>query len=154
MALTKASRGVLDTGISDLSDATAITIDSTENVGIGGVPSHKLHVHGDIYSTANVTAYSSAAAKANIETIANPLDLVEALRGVSFTWRATGQKSQGLIYEEVSQVIPEVTSSHGGNVGIQYQNLVAVLIEAVKELKKEVRDLKKSGWGSPTVGME
>ena len=35
MALTKISRSLLDTGISDSSDATAITIDSSENVGIG-----------------------------------------------------------------------------------------------------------------------
>ena len=143
MALTKASRGVISTGVSDSSDATAITIDSSENVGIGGVPSHKLHVHGDIYSPANVTAYSSAAAKADIETIANPLDLVAALRGVSFTWKETGQKSQGLIYEEVSEVIPEGTSAHGGDVGIQYANLVGVLIEAVKELRSEIKELKE-----------
>ena len=38
MALTKISRGLLDTGISDSSDATAITISSDENVGIGGTP--------------------------------------------------------------------------------------------------------------------
>ena len=35
MAITKVSRGLLSTGISDSSDATAITIDSSENVGIG-----------------------------------------------------------------------------------------------------------------------
>ena len=35
MALTKISRGLLDTGVSDSSDATAITIDSNEKVGIG-----------------------------------------------------------------------------------------------------------------------
>jgi len=35
MALTKISRSLLDTGVSDSSDATAITIDSSENVGIG-----------------------------------------------------------------------------------------------------------------------
>ena len=38
MALTKISRGLLNTGVSDSSDATAITIDSSENVGIGGTP--------------------------------------------------------------------------------------------------------------------
>ena len=123
-------------------DGDAIQIDASNNVGIGVSPSHKLHVSGDIYSTGNVTAYSSAAAKADIETIANPLDLVEALRGVSFKWKDSGQKAQGLIYEEVSQVIPEVTSAHGGHVGVQYQNLVAVLIESVKALKAEIDELK------------
>ena len=48
MALTKISRGLLNTGVSDSSDATAITIDASENVGIGTTsPSKKLHVKGD-----------------------------------------------------------------------------------------------------------
>ena len=45
MALTKISRGLLSTGVSDSSDATAITIDSSEKVGIGTTsPASKLHV--------------------------------------------------------------------------------------------------------------
>ena len=58
MALTKISRGLLDTGVSDSSDATAITIDSSENVGIGvttPLVKHKLHfnrmVNGAPYGT-------------------------------------------------------------------------------------------------------
>ena len=48
MALTKITRGLLNTGVSDSSDATAITIDASENVGIGTTsPSKKLHVKGD-----------------------------------------------------------------------------------------------------------
>ena len=52
MALTKISRSLLDTGVSDSSDATAITIDSSENVGIGTTsPQRPFHLHsasGDI----------------------------------------------------------------------------------------------------------
>jgi len=49
MALTKITRAILDTGISDSSDATAITIDSNENVGIGTTsPAEKLEVNGNI----------------------------------------------------------------------------------------------------------
>lgn len=52
MALTKISRSLLDTGISDSSDATAITIDSNENVGIGTAsPDGKL----DIATAQNTT---------------------------------------------------------------------------------------------------
>ena len=45
MALTKITRAILDTGVSDSSDATTITIDSSENVGVGETsPDLKLHV--------------------------------------------------------------------------------------------------------------
>ena len=51
MALTKISRGLLDTGVSDSSDATAITIDSSENIGIGtSSPAYKFDVAGPIRS--------------------------------------------------------------------------------------------------------
>ena len=52
MALSKINRTSLDTGIDDNSDATAITIDSSENVGIGtATPADKLDVTGDIRSS-------------------------------------------------------------------------------------------------------
>ena len=54
MAITKVSRGLLSTGISDSSDATAITIDSSENVGIGtSSPDSKLHVDSGVSSTSD-----------------------------------------------------------------------------------------------------
>jgi hypothetical protein len=143
--------GTADTGVwfpaaDTIAASTAgverLRINASGNVGIGVSPSYKLHVSGAIYATGDITAYSSAAAKADIVTIANPLDLVSKLRGVSFRWKDSGKLAQGLIYEEVAEVIPEVTSSNGGAVGIQYQNLVAVLIESVKALKTEIDELK------------
>lgn len=122
--------------------ADAITIDASNNVGIGVSPSYKLHVSGAVYATGDVTAYSSAAAKSDIVTIANPLDLIGKLRGVSWTWKDTGRKSQGVIYEELRDVLPELTSNEGGAAGVKYQNLVGLLIESIKALKAEIDDLK------------
>lgn len=121
--------------------ADAITINGS-NVGIGVSPSYKLHVFGDVYATGDVTAYSSAAAKADIVTIANPLDLIGKLRGVSWTWKESGEKSQGVIYEELRDVLPELTSNADGAAGVKYQNLVGLLIESVKALKAEIDELK------------
>ena len=117
-------------------------IDSSGNVGIGVTPSYDLHVSGDIYATGDVTAFSSAVAKDNIATIPNALDIVEQLRGVTFDWKESGKKAVGLIYEEVKEVIPELTSEKEGHVGVQYQNTVAVLIEAVKTLSAKVKELE------------
>ena len=64
MALTKISRGLLSTGISDSSDATAITIDSSENVGIGTAsPAHLLELvrsSTDFGATLEINNTSSA----------------------------------------------------------------------------------------------
>ena len=52
MALQKITRAMLNTGIADSSDATAITIDSSENVGIGATsPDGQLHVKGSTNRT-------------------------------------------------------------------------------------------------------
>lgn len=125
-------------------DSNTLVIDQTNNrVGVATAsPAHALHVTGDIYASGNVTAYSSAAAKTNIATIPDALDIVQRLRGVSFDWLSTGKKSHGLIYEEVAEVVPELTSNEGGHVGVAYQNTVAVLIEAVKTLSAKVNELE------------
>jgi len=123
-------------------DGDAIQIDASNNVGIGVSPSYKLHVSGAIYATADVTAFSSAAAKDDIVTIADPLDLIGKLRGVSWTWKDSGEKSQGVIYEELAAVLPELTSAEGGAKGVKYQNLVGLLIESVKALKAEIDELR------------
>ena len=60
MAISKIGRNATDTGITDSSDATAITIDSSERVGIGTTsPSDTLHVKGlaQIESTSGNAAY-------------------------------------------------------------------------------------------------
>jgi len=69
MAITKVSRGLLSTGISDSSNATAITIDSSENVGIGTTsPNEKLEVAGNVTLTPS-TKNNSPSANATISDI-------------------------------------------------------------------------------------
>ena len=89
-----------------------------------------------------MTAYSSAVAKDNITTIPDALDIVERLRGVTFKWKESGKKAVGLIYEEVKEVVPELTSEKEGHAGVAYQNTVALLIEAVKTLSAKVKELE------------
>jgi len=108
---------------------------STSGVGISG----------DLVATGNVTAYSAAEAKMDIQDIANPLDLVEKLRGVSFKWREQDKENRtlGFIYEEVKDAIPELTrESSKGVKGVMYQNATSLLVEAVKELTQKVKDLE------------
>ncbi len=93
-----------------------------------------------IVCAGDVTAYSSAAAKCDIETLTGALDQVEKLRGVSFRWkdRNEDKKTLGFVMEEVAEAVPELAR----DTGVMYQNTVSLLVEAIKELRAEIRDLK------------
>jgi len=81
--------------------------------------------------------------KENIIQINNAVEIIENLEGVSFNWKEGGEKSIGLIAQNVEKVLPElVLTDNDGYKSIQYANLVAVLIEAVKEQQKEIDELK------------
>ena len=82
--------------------------------------------------------------KDDIATMENALELVSFLRGVSFNWKQDlgkdPSRQMGLIAQEVEEVIPQVVHTFDnamGTKGVAYGQLVAVLVEAVKELKSE-----------------
>jgi hypothetical protein len=111
-----------------------------------------LLVGGEIAATGNITAFytSDKRLKENIIPISNALDKVDKLNGVTFDWKegyadvhsAKGH-DVGLIAQEVEAIIPEIVNTRDdGYKAIKYEKLVALLIEAVKELKEEVDELK------------
>ena len=79
--------------------------------------------------------------KEKIKTIENSLDTLTQLRGVSFDWKETGKGSYGVIAQELEAVLPELVKQ-GEVKSVNYNGLIGVLIEAVKELKKEIEELK------------
>tara|TARA_R110001632_G_scaffold207954_3_gene332229 strand:+ start:449 stop:2443 length:1995 start_codon:yes stop_codon:yes gene_type:complete len=95
---------------------------------------------GNFTASGNVTAYSDERLKSDIVTIPNALETVSKLRGVNFI--KDGKASTGVIAQEVQKVIPEVVLEGEEYLSVAYGNLVGVLIEAVKELKEEVQQLK------------
>ena len=77
--------------------------------------------------------------KTNVETIADAGSKVAALRGVNFDWKESGAKTMGVIAQEVEAVIPEVVATDDeGMKSVNYQAMVGLLIEAVKELQAKV----------------
>ena len=88
-------------------------------------------------------SYSSDRAfKNNIVTISNSLDKIMQLRGVTFNWKKDNKPNVGLIAQEVEKVFPELVSGEEGNKSVQYGNLVAPLIEAVKAQQEEIETLE------------
>lgn len=117
----------------------------TGNVANAYVSSTKLYYNpstGTLSST-NLTSLSDVNRKINISSIPNPLEIISQIRGVSFNWKDTGEKSMGVIAQEIEAILPEVVSTNeAGEKSVSYGNIVGLLIECVKELKKEIEELK------------
>ena len=95
----------------------------------------------------DVTAFSDARLKENVETIDNALDKVCAMRGVTFDRIDSTEsgRQMGVIAQEIQDIVPEVVKVNGDEdktLSVSYGNMVGVLIEAIKELKEEIKELK------------
>ena len=97
-----------------------------------------------ILTSTDYNSSSDMTLKQDVVPIANPLDIISQLTGFGFTWKESKEKSYGLSAQEVEKVIPEIVRNRpDGTKGINYMNLTAFLIEAIKDLKQEVQELKK-----------
>lgn len=155
------SNGLLSFGTSATSFALGATpilmprmsITSQGNVGIGTTsPSVSLQVAGDIIAN-SIAGSSDARFKSNINPIENPLQKVQQLRGVTFDWKTkefperafSDNRALGFIAQEVEQVLPEVVQTEKtaeGYKSVQYDKVVALLVEAIKEQQKQIKTLQ------------
>ena len=110
--------------------------------------------NGAITSSNNVTAFSDLRLKKDVKTIENALDKVCAMRGVEYTRKNNNEREIGVIAQEVKEIVPELVSIQEKDNSLnddglkdihtmKYQNTVGLLIEAIKDLKAEIEELKK-----------
>ena len=120
--------------------STGVTLQSDGT----GLFNGNLVVDGSITAGGNVTAYSDANLKDNLQVIENSLDKVNSLTGYTFDRIDTGESQTGLIAQDVLKVLPEAVGyTEDGTLTLAYGNLVGLLVEAIKELKGEIEDLKR-----------
>jgi hypothetical protein len=138
---TAASAGTIDptnytnTGDTTYTAGNGLTLTGTEFTMSGSYT-------GDFTATGDVTAYSDERLKRNIETISNPIDLVNCLRGVNF--EKDGRHSTGVIAQEVEEFLPEVVHTNAeGMKSVAYGNIAGLLIEAIKEQQQTIENLQK-----------
>ena len=117
-------------------------------VGVGTTnPTSKLHVIGDSLITGVVTATdvdstSDIRLKTNIQPIDNPLAKVIQIEGVSFNWKKDNRPALGVIADQVEKILPQLV--HGDDPKtVNYNGLIGLLIEAVKEQQSEIDTLKE-----------
>ncbi len=108
------------------------------------------YFEGDVWAN-GIKLTSDERLKENIETIDDPLSKIRAIRGVRFNFKAGAPRSHldphrrraGVLAQEVQQVLPEVvTAAPDGYLAVDYEGLVPVLIEAVKEQQRQIEALK------------
>lgn len=127
-----------------------------DRLGIAVSPSYPLDVAGDIHNTGNIYSagyfhnVSDIRLKTNIQTI-DGLATLSKLRGVTFNWKKDGTLAAGVIAQEVEAVMPEAVHTDADGIkSVAYDQLIAPLIEAIKEqqiqidaLQAEIEQLKK-----------
>lgn len=96
---------------------------------------------GDLTTAGNVTAYSDKTLKTDLQKIDNALNKVCSLTGYVFTRIDTGQRQTGLLAQDVQRELPEAVTE-GKYLSVAYGNLAGLIVEAIKELKQEVNELK------------
>jgi hypothetical protein len=97
--------------------------------------------------TLNSTIFNSlsdAAAKDNVEPIPAAIGIVNQLTGVTFNWKNTGDKSSGVIAQDLEKIIPFLVTDTDGTKSVNYSGLIAYLIQAVKELSAKVDRLESN----------
>jgi hypothetical protein len=102
---------------------------------------------GNVTFAGNVTANSDERIKKNIKKIENSLQLVQQLEGVTFNYVEDDREGLGFIAQQVEKVLPvlvsETPSSNGETYkNVAYPNIVAVLVEAIKEQQSQIDELK------------
>jgi len=96
-----------------------------------------LHVSA-LTAVGDVTAFSDARLKIDLEQITDALAKVTSITGYTYTRMDTGARQTGVVAQDVQRVLPEAVMDNGDYLALAYGNMVGLLIEAIKELAARV----------------
>ena len=159
-AIGRSFLGATNIGNAAGSQRKLLGVDNDDNVQMGslGIGTAASGTAGEIRATDNITGYysSDSRLKENIVNIDGALEKVSMLKGVTFDWCEDYIKERGgedgyfikkhdtgLIAQDVQEVLPEIVrKKKDGYLGVQYDKMVGLLVEAIKELRTEINELK------------
>jgi len=137
------------TGIDFTKTGTTISAVVSGLTTSSNVTFNNITASGNIIATNDIIAYYSSdeRLKDNIQLISNPIEKVQQLRGVEFDWKdgmpKAGRHDYGVIAQDVINVMPElVNQRQDGYYAVDYDKMIGLLIEVVKEQEKRIKDLE------------
>lgn len=121
--------------------ATTVWVDTAYMPRGLAVPNN---ANSTISGTLTATDFIASSDKSKKKSIVTaPLGTVEQLRGVEFEWKDSGEMSSGVIAQEVEKVLPHlVHKDDKGDLAVSYMGLIGYLIEEVKDLRREIEEMK------------
>jgi len=128
---------------SDLNATTTVKINGTTVINSGrNLINVDAGSFSGIVTASDFNSTSDINLKENIQTVDNALDVINSLRGVKFDWKENNKPSYGVIAQEIEKILPELVSDTDVKT-VNYNGIIGILIEAVKELSSQIEELKK-----------
>ena len=142
-----ADKDILFKGTDDSTTITALQLDMSEGGNaqfLGNISGSQIEASGDVIAFGS----SDRNLKDNIQPIENPLEKMDKIGGYTFVWNDKQStykgKDIGVVAQEIQEIMPEIVATRAnGYLGVKYEKIVPLLIESIKELKKEVEDIKQ-----------
>lgn len=137
-------------GLDDSADKFIINTDAAfdgtaNNNSLTIDTNHAMTVAGDITAFAT----SDKRLKTNVQPIQEPLEKINKIGGYTFDWIPQEKVHSkvggdiGVIAQEIEEVMPEVTTTReNGFKAVQYEKIVPLLIESIKEQQKQIKELQ------------
>jgi hypothetical protein len=136
--------GTLNFYTSGSSERFRVTSDGNILMGTTSNNGERLYVSGNIRATGSITANSDITLKKNLLKIKNALEKVEQINGYTYELKEDDSKRHGgVIAQEIDKVFPEIVNTgNDGLMGVEYGNISALLIEAIKEQNIKIKNLE------------
>lgn len=141
--------GSLLTGGGSIQTATGAITTLGGDISLNGSPTNGNLSAGDgtftgtIYSGAFIYQNSDRNIKKDIKQLEGQLVQLLKIKGVSYVLKSSGEKSIGIIAQDVEEVYPELVAERGGIKKVNYTGLIGPIIESLRELKVENDNLKQ-----------
>ena len=103
-----------------------------------------VEVNGQLIAD-KIRGRSDAKLKSNINDIRGALQTLKGLQGKSYNYRNSNHVSYGLIAQEVETILPEIVETDVDDIrSISYNDIIAIMIEAIKELDVKVEEMRQN----------